>query len=211
MSGGHDLAGPTPPPRKRGRPKGSTNKRPAELKGYITTRYGGSAAQQSAALCMVTPGELKRAGGSMAKAQVSKAVELVEHVRQAQDGFDERLRELVRLELGDLAAGLAAGDRVRELVNGFLHRIREGSSRFGLREAMDLIAKERAALLPYTDQRQPMAVEAIGDGFRPAVVVVEKTEVFPFIEGQVSQVRSHDMGQDLEEPMFLPLPTADGK
>lgn len=202
MSGGLDLGGAAAPPRKRGRPKGSTNKRARDLKGYIEARFGGSAAQQSAALCMVTPAELKRAGGSMAKAQVSKAVELVEHVRQAQEGFDERLRDLVRHELRDLAAEIAAGGRVRELVNAAIGRIREGSSRFGLAEAMKLIATERSALLPYTDQRQPLAIETTSDAFRPAFIAigapVEKAHEIPVIEGQVSHVKSHDPAHQLE-------------
>lgn len=210
MSGGLDLGAAADPPRKRGRPKGSTNRRAKDLKGFIEARFGGSAAQQSAALCMVTPAELKAAGGSMAKAQVGKAVQLVEHVRQAQEGFDDRLRQVVREELRTLADDLVDGARVREVVSGFLSRIREGSARFGLKEAMDLIAKERAALLPYTDQRQPLAVEAVGDGFRPAVVF-EKTEVFQVLDAQVSQSRSHDMGQVIEQaPLFAPQ-TADGE
>lgn len=202
MSGTFDLAPAAAPPRKRGRPKGATNKRAADLKGYIAARFGGSAAQQSAALCMVTPAELKRAGGSMAKAQVAKAVQLVDHVRAAQDGFDERLRQVVREALRELGSELAGGAKTRETVAGFMARIREGSDRFGLKEAMDLIAKERAALLPYTDQRQPLAIEAAGDGFRPSVVVMgaalENVGLSPIIEGQVSRIRSHDEAQGVE-------------
>jgi hypothetical protein len=216
MSGGFDLAGPAAPPRPRGRPKGSTNKRAADLKGYIAAKFGGSAAQQAAALCMVTPAELKRAGGSMAKAQVNKALDLVHHVRQAQVGLDDHVRAIVREEL-EAVLGLydnATATAKRELVNGFIRRVKDSGSGFTLKEALDLIGKERAALLPYTDQRQPLAVEAIGDGFRPSVVVmgasVENVGLSPVIEGQVSHVRSHDDGQALERLELFDLGASDG-
>lgn len=215
MSGGAELfGGAAPTKRGPGRPKGSKNRRAADLKGFIDARYGGSAALQVAQLCLVTPAELKRAGGSMAKAQVTKAVDLVEHVREAQDGFDDRLRQVVREELRELAAELADGGRVRDLVAGFLHRIREGSSRFGLKEAMDLIARERAALLPYTDQRQPLAVEQVGER-APAVVFMgaapiarAATEIigeFEVIEPEVSRPKSHANSQATD---FQGLPLA---
>lgn len=211
MTGGEGL-------RKRGRPKGSKNRRAADLRGFIDVRYGGSAALQSAALCLVTPGELKAAGGSMAKAQVGKAIDLVNHVREGQAGQDEALRELVRLELRVLAAELANGEKVKDLVNGFIGRVKEGAARFGIREALELIAKERAALLPYTDQKQPLAVE-IGKGQAPSVVIMgaapaeaqrslENTEVFEGVFTEVSRPKSHDDGQGPEIPQLFGPPAS---
>lgn len=209
--------------KRRGRPPGSGNKRAKDLQGFIAAKYGASAAQQSAALCMITPGELKAAGGSMAKAQVAKALDLVGYVRRAQDGLDEQLRELVRLAVRDLADELANGGEVRDLVKGFLARVKEGTAGFGLVQAMKMIADERAALLPYTDQKQPLAVDLSGKmQVGPAVVFqlgagaaqampvdAEFTEVFEVAEGQVSQSMSHDESQAPELPGLLPAPPTD--
>jgi hypothetical protein len=163
MSGGRDLLGqPAAEPRKRGRPKGSGNKRAKDLKGYVEARFGGSAAQQMAAACMVTPAEVRKAG-SVLKARIAKADEL----RQA--------------------IGCT------------------------LKEAFEILSRELAALAPYTDQRQPLAVEAVGDAFRPAVIVVEKTGVLPVIEGEVSRPKSHDDPQGLEFAEVSPLPPSHGE
>lgn len=209
MAGGSDLLGAAVEPRKRGRPKGSTNKRAADLKGYIAARFGGSAAQQAAQLAMVTPAELKAAGGSMAKAQVNKALDLVKHVREAQDGRDEWLRRVIREELADLADLLP--EDVRQAVGKAVGRIREATAGFGLKEALDLIGKERAALLPYTDQRQPLAVDVTGMERAPSVVVmgmadaqgvatmpIENADVFEGAYEVVSQPKSHEGQQALE-------------
>lgn len=219
------LPGIEPPaPRRRGRPKGSTNKRAKDLQGFIAAKYGASAAQQSAAVCMVTPAELRQAGGSMAKAQVNKALDLVGHVRSAQAGLDEALRQVVREELAELVAGMegAKARDLQRLVTGFLGRVREAQP-FGLAQAMKLITDERAALLPYTDKRQPLAIEAEGDGFRPHVVVLGgagqavgeamaalpegDTEIigeFVDVTPQVSRPKSHDEQQSLALQGFEP-------
>jgi hypothetical protein len=218
MTGGADLLGaPIEAPRKRGRPKGSGNRRAKDLKGIIDARYGGSAAQQSAQMCMVTPAELKAAGGSMAKAQVNKALDLVKHVREAQDRRDEALRALVREELHAMAEVLDDEDRdgmkLRAQVSLFIKRVREASSSFGLREALDLITKERANLLPYTDMRQPLAVDVTSKGHAPSVVIMgsggeggmatmptENVGVFDGAFEVVSRPVSHDAPQTLALP-----------
>jgi hypothetical protein len=169
MTAGAGLFGAVVEPRRRGRPKGAVNKRSRDLKGLIDARYGGSAAQQSAALCMVTPAELRRAKGSMVQAQVNKAVDLVKAVREG------------LVELGEKADA------------------------FGLADALALIARERAALLPYTDQRQPLAVELGGPGMAPSVVVmgaapgggasIDNAQVLEGTFSEVSPPKSHGEGQ----------------
>ena len=200
-------------PRPRGRPKGSKNRRAADLKGYIDTTYGGSAALQSARLCMVTPAELRAAGGSMVRAQVAKAEQLVAAVRESQKDADQVLRQVVREELAIFAAELREGEgaALRRAVDGFLGRVKEASSRFGLREALDMLARERAALLPYTDQRQPLAVDVTAKAEHPSVVIMgaepvamagapalENAEVFEGVAWEVARPKSHDEAQGLE-------------
>lgn len=226
MSGGSLPGIAAEPPRKRGRPKGSTNRRAKDLKGLLDARYGGSAAQQSAALCMISPRELKAAGGSMAKAQVAKALDLVDHVRQAQAGLDDQVRAVVREALADLAEGMheAKAAELRRLVGGFIGRVKEATSGFSLAQALKLLGDERAALLPYTDQKQPLAVQVEGMA-GPSVVVMHADpvnlpmlsevtdadfiEVLPTDRGQVSQQKSHDDQQTLALPGLEPLGPAD--
>lgn len=224
MAGGGGLfGGGVEAPRKRGRPKGSTNRRSKDLKGLFDARYGGSAAQQSAALCMVTPAELKAAGGSMARAQVNKALDLVKHVRDAKDRLDGELRALVREAVEDLVAAHAAGldaQALRAFVSGFVHRIQHLGGDFGLAQAMKLITEARADLLPYTDQRQPQAVELTVPGMAPSVVVmgaevvalapgldVENVGEFEGFAVEVSRPKSHDASQAVEI-LALPPPEA---
>lgn len=172
MSGGRDLAGPIEPKRGRGRPKGSTNRRAKDLKGYVEQRFGGSAAQQMAAVCMVTPKEVREAGGVF-EARLVKAAELA-----------------VQLKCS-------------------------------VKEAWDLISKELAALAPYTDQRQPLAIELPGER-PPAVVFMGQAPValaqgsptdiagdFRIIEPEVSRMKSHDEGQATELLGLSPPPAAD--
>lgn len=221
MSGGRDLAGGE---KRRGRPPGSKNRRAKDLKGFIDGRYGGSAAQQSAAVCMVTPGELKAAGGSMAKAQVSKALDLVHHVRDAKDRLDDELQAMVTFALELLLATYDHADTAkarRALVDGFIDRVQHLGGEFGLAQAMKMIADERAALLPYTDQRQPLAIEASGAGFQPSVVFMAAAPgqhqvegdadiagEFRVLDAQVSPLKSHGEGQALEPAdLFAPEPT----
>lgn len=162
-------------PRKRGRPKGSGNRRAKDLKGFIDARYGGSAAQQMAQACMVTPAEVRAAGGSVLMARVEKA------------------RELAK----------AIGCKVPE--------------------AFEMLSKELAALAPYVDQRQPLAIEQSGDAWRPSVVVmqagqagqafaptdVEFVEVFEGEVGEVSQSKSHDEAQPVDLPLLSGAAPAD--
>jgi hypothetical protein len=217
---------PAPEPRRRGRPKGSTNRRSRELADYVSARFGGSAAQQAAQLALVTPAELKAAGGSMAKALVNKALDLVQHVRDAQEGRDEWLRRVVRQELEEVAASIGGeAAELRKVVNGFLARVREAGGGFSLADALELIAKERAALMPYTDKRQPLAIEAKGEGFSPSVVVqieasaaavmpaeaieADFVEVFQPAAGLVARSKSHGEGQGVDPPELFPPDAAD--
>ncbi|WP_332772950.1 hypothetical protein [Phenylobacterium sp.] len=217
------MGQPAGEPRKRGRPKGSTNRRAKDLKGLIDARYGASAAQQSAQLCMVTPRELREAGGSMAKAQVNKALDLVRHVRDAKDRLDGELRDLVRDALEELIErrpGLDAKAE-RALVSAFVGRVTQLGGEFGLGQALKLMTDERSALLPYTDQRQPLAVEVAGE--RPPAVVfmgaapmaqahspdAEIVGDFRVLEPEVSQSKSHDGPQTLTLPGLEGLGPAD--
>lgn len=159
-------------PRRRGRPPGSKNKRAKDLAAFIGQAYGGSAALQAAKLCLVTPAELKAAGGSMAAAQVLKAAELVERVRQV------------------------AADR-------------RWTVKFGMVDALAMLAKERAALMPYTDQRQPIALDVTARRDEPSVILVgaepakissgvENIGVFEGVFTEVSQSGSHETQQAFE-------------
>ena len=218
MTAGDLLGGGAVPPRRPGRPKGSRNKRAADLKGFIAAKYGAGAAQQMAAVCMVTPAEVK-AAGSMIAARVAKAQQLVDLVREADAGRDSRLRQVVREELEHLAAemGEAKAKELRRLVAGFLHRVREASAAFGVREALKMMDDQQAALLPYTDQRQPQAVDLKTNA--PHVVVLggqadtasaampglpdadaEIIGEFRDVTPQVSHAKSHDG----PEPLVLP-------
>jgi len=150
-------------PRRRGRPKGSTNRRPAEFAGYVAARYGGTAAQQMAAVALVTPAEVRKAGGVL-QARLAKARELA---------------QALNIDLVD---------------------------------AWKILAAELAQLAPYTDKRQPLAVEAKGAGFAPSVVVqieaaggqvmprdaldADFVEVFQAAPALVSQAKSH-VGQQV--------------
>ncbi|ODT88122.1 hypothetical protein [Phenylobacterium sp. SCN 70-31] len=172
---------------------------------------------------MVTPAELKAAGGSMARAQVAKAADLVAHVRAVQGGLDDRLRELVRAEVEFLLldAKEATASELRKGLVQALKRAVDGAGAFTLRDALKILGDERAALLPYTDQRQPQAVEVKGEGFAPSVVVqvesgaaaprrvngadAEIIEQFGAGPALVAHVKSHDDPQDTENPdLFAP-------
>lgn len=156
-----------------GRPKGSTNRRAKELAGYVAARFGGSAAQQMAALCMVTPAEVARAGGVL-QARVAKARELAEALK------------------------------------------------IPVAEAFKMLSAELAALAPYTDKRQPQAIEAKGSGWAPSVVVqvdgqvggfmptdAEFVEVFDAPAALVSPSKSHGDQQGLDLAEETPPSDAD--
>lgn len=205
-----------PAKRGKGRPKGSMGKRAKDVREYIAAKFGGSAAQQSASFCMITPAELRAAGNSMAKAQVNKALDLVRHVREAQDGRDEILRELVREAVRDLAVDLPAetSTALREAVNACVRRVKEATAGFGLRDALELIVKERAALLPYTDQRlSQVDVTSGGEKLLPTIIMPDEPEPaslghmddvmeFQIVSdgqgGQVAQSKSHGSQETLD-------------
>lgn len=220
MVGGGDVLGGPAGAKRRGRPKGALGKKAKDLRGYIDAKYGGSAALQSAQLALVTPAELKAAGGSMARAQVSKALDLVQHVRQAQDGLDDRLRQLVREEVEYLLLDVreAKAEELRKGLAQAIKRAVDGAGGFGLREALKILSDERANLLPYTDQRQPLAIETKG-AMAPSVVImdaglshgasVEKAEVLEGAFTEVAQSKSHDDGQAVEPPQLFGPAAAD--
>lgn len=200
-------------PRKRGRPKGSTNRRARDLKGLIDAKYGSSAAQQLAQLALVTPAELKAAGGSMAKAIVAKAADLVEHVRRAQATRDEHLRETIRLEFERLLLDVrdVTAKELRAALDQCLKRIREAGGGMTLAQALGMMADARRDLLPYTDQKQPLAIDATVNQDRPSVILmgaapvadlatmaVENTEVFEGVYTEVSPSKSHGEQQAIE-------------
>lgn len=72
------LPGVAPAPKRGpGRPKGSKNKREADLARYVEAKYAGlTPGQQSAAIGLVTQDELRRAGGDLVRAMALKAREL---------------------------------------------------------------------------------------------------------------------------------------
>jgi hypothetical protein len=192
------------------------------VRGFIDATYGGSVALQLAKLALVTPAELKAAGGNMGKATVAKALELVQHVRAAQEARDEGLRRIVREELAALQAGLEIGDKAADLVRGFLGRVKEASSGFGIRDALGMIAEARKDLLPYTDQKQPLAIDHTLNQDKPSVILlgaaptvdlgaagIEKTEVFEGVCEVVSQPKSHDDTQAADPPSLFGPPAAD--
>jgi len=77
FEGASPSAGAVAEPRKRGRPKGSTNKRSADLVSYIEAQYAGlTPGQVSAAIGLVTPRELRAAKGKVIDALVTKAKQL---------------------------------------------------------------------------------------------------------------------------------------
>jgi hypothetical protein len=175
MTAGRDLLGETPgAPRRRGRPPGSKGKRAADLKAWVGSVAGSTAAMQSAQLCLVTVKELKAAGGDHAKAVVGKAVRHVQAYEAGAAGLDQALRDLIAQELRlVLAQAETAKEKaVMEMVGRAVERITAHAGRFTLAQAIDAIAEERRALMPYTDQRQPQVVQAKVDGFAPAVVIV---------------------------------------
>lgn len=67
----------TPPKRRRGRPPGAKNRRSLDLAKYIEAQFGGmTPGQQSAAVALITPRDLKAAGGSVLEAMAAKAERL---------------------------------------------------------------------------------------------------------------------------------------
>lgn len=207
MTDGFALAGAGPAPRPRGRPKGSRNKRAGDLVGFLDARCGGSAALQLAQGCMVTVAEVKAAGGSLQRAELAKAGRLVDAFEAEAARLDQDLRSIVRQELASLMERVegAKASAVAGMVAASVQRMQDGR-RLGLAEALDRMAEDRRALLPYTDQRQAQRVE-VDDKRPPAVMVlvggsaahpVPIVQNQPLIEGaafEVLQPQSHDQAE----------------
>lgn len=206
MTAGRDLVGGVPSaPRKRGRPPGSKNKRAADLKGWVEAKTGSSAAMQSAQLCLVTVAELKAAGGDHAQAVMAKAAGQVRAYQAEADGLDGDLRVRIGAIMADLVARAetAKAEAVLRMVSSAVERITAHAGRFSLADAVEAMAKERQALMPYTDQRQPQLVAMKGEGFAPVMVMVggspDQPEKSQQIQGplvdvpfEVLQPKSHD-------------------
>ena len=172
MTAGRDLVGGTPSaPRPRGRPPGSKNKRASDLKGWVEGVSGSSAAMQSAQLCLVTARELAKAGGDHARAVMAKAAGHVRAYQAEAEALDGGLRAMVRAELADLVQQTGRDDFGKR-VDAAIDRMQVHAGRFGLALAVEAMAKERQALMPYTDQRQPQLVAMKGEGFAPVMVLV---------------------------------------
>lgn len=209
MTEGFDLVGAGPAAKRRGRPPGSRNKRAKDLASYVDVTCGGSAALQLARGCMVTVAEAKAAGGDLAKAEVAKARRRVEAFEAERARMDGQLRDVVRQELEacfEQAAGLENRDEVRKLVAKAVVRIEAASGgSLTLRDALDQMAEDRRALLPYTDQKQAQKVDLKATGFVPIMILdtgsspAQITEQFqgPLID--VTPQGSHPKAQDDEE------------
>ncbi len=202
MTGGFDLVGGPPAPKRRGRPPGSRNKRARDLAAFVDVTCGGTAALQLAKGCMVTVAEVKAAGGSLQRAELAKARAMVEAFDREAAPLDQDLRSIVRQELAALMQSVegAKASAVAGLVAAAVDRMQSGR-RLDLRAALDRMAEDRRALLPYTDQKQAQKVE-VKDTRAPPVMVlvggsVEGPKVQqiqgPVIEGlvQVSPSKSH--------------------
>lgn len=205
MTDGFALAGAGPAPKRRGRPPGSKNQRAKDLVGFLDAKCGGTAALQLAQGCMVTVAEVKAAGGSLQAAELAKARRMVEAFDVEAARLDRDLRSVVRDALADL---LEAGERgpsakaLLGLIASTVDRLQLAGGRLTLIGALDRMAEDRRALLPYTDQRQAQQVNVKGEGFAPVMVLVggspgegEKTQQIqgPVIDVpfEVLQPKSH--------------------
>lgn len=206
MTDGFALTPGAAAPRPRGRPKGSRNKRPRDLAGYVEATCGGTAALQLAKGCMVTLAEVKAAGSAEA-AELAKARRRVEAFEREAAKLDQDLRSIVRQELAALVAQAEVTTKasaVLAMVAGAVDRMQDGR-RLGLLGALDRMAEDRRALLPYTDQKQAQKVEVKDD--RKAVVMIldtgspsgQKAVEFqgPLID--VTPIGSHPKAHDVEE------------
>lgn len=202
MTAGRDLVGDVPSaPRGRGRPKGSRNKRGADLRSYLDATCGGTAALQLARECMVTVAEVKRAGTAEA-AVLAKARRTVEAFDRERERLGQGLRDLVRAEVAAAIEAERMGADLAKRLDAMADRLEVGHS-MTLKQALDRIDENRRALLPYTDQKQPMIVAA-PPGQAPVMVLVggspeamASEQNQQVIDGQFVDVtpRSHTPGQ----------------
>lgn len=192
MTDGFALAGAGPAPKRRGRPPGSTNKRAKDLVGFLDAKCGGSAALQLAQGCMVTVAEVKAAGGSLQKAELAKARRLVEAFEAERERLAGQYRDLVRAVLLEVFEEVATAEaaQVKSIVLKNLRLISGPGGALTLRDALDRMAEDRRALLPYTDQRQAQQVNVKGDGFAPVMV---------FMGGEPGQIEKPQQKQGLIE------------
>ncbi len=129
--------------RRRGRPPGAKSKRSLDLAKYVEATMGGQTpGQQSAQLCMVTAGELKRA-----KADA---------------------KELGIVDLGLPALTLAMVVKAVKLASA-LSRIGDPVSPA---MAWAMLTKERGDLMPYVHQKRAPAAEDKGADNRSTVFLV---------------------------------------
>lgn len=176
MTDGFALAGAGPAPKARGRPKGSRNKRAADLVGFLDAKCGGTAALQLAQGCMVTTAEVK-AAGSLQAAELAKARRMVEAFEAERAKLDQDLRSIVREELDRLTAafqvvsGLEKAKVALTMVEAAIDRMQLAGGRLTLEGALDRMGEDRRALLPYTDQKQAQRVE-VDDKRAPPVMVL---------------------------------------
>lgn len=160
-------------PARRGRPPGSRNKRAKDLAAFVDVTCGGTAALQLAKGCMVTSAEVKAAGGSLQRAELAKAAAMVEAFDAQAERLDQDLRSIVRDALADLlerAEHTTKGEAILRMVMGTVDRMQLAGGRLTLLGAMERMAEDRRALLPYTDQKQAQKLE-VKDGRAPPVMV----------------------------------------
>lgn len=222
---GLELNG-APDAKRRGRPKGAKGKRTLAIEAFASAVYGGSAATQGAAGCMVTRAELIAAKGNMAQAQVNKALDLVRRARDAQAQLAGDLKTLVVEAVAELAQDSPGqgGKDLAKLVERFMGRIKTAGGDLTIGQALKLLADQRDALMPYTDRKQPVAVDLVTNG--PSVIVMgmdaplaslpmmddpdlDFIDVLPNPQGQVSQLKSRDEQQGFEFKEERPDPPAD--
>lgn len=170
----------TPVSRRRGRPPGARNRRSLDLARYVEAQFGGmTPGQQAAALCLVTPKDLRNA----------KA----------------RARELQGL--ARLGAHMPADPMMLAMtVKAVELSMAIGCTTM---EAWRLLQVERAELMPYVHQRQaqadtksaaqPATVFMVpeGDASRAPALDLGDDDAIEFVDdfggapGQVSQPKSH--------------------
>ncbi|MBO9502032.1 hypothetical protein [Brevundimonas sp. A19_0] len=210
MTGGLALTGGADAPKRRGRPKGSRNRRAADLAAYVEVKTGGTAALHLAKSCLPTVADVRRAGSPI-EAEMALARRRVEAAQAEAERLDGGLRQLVRDQLADLVEGLERGtvDNLGKRLEALLDGWAVHAGKMTLAQAFAAVKAEQVALLPYTDQKQPQKVEVkddrplpvlmlVGGSGGPAAAAPESVEnqgaSFALIE-QVAQDRSHDGGE----------------